>query len=98
MGQKIFYEGLDKKLKTFVTSQLFLKCNNFQGTINMFTSGLNQKNRITINIIQRDHSFSTYAIFSEKLNIYPLKRTCTYAYQGVRNGRFSENFAYLLNE
>ena len=27
----------------------------------------------------------------------PLKRTPTYAYQGVRNVSFSENFAYALN-
>ena len=33
-----------------------------------------------------------------KCNIYnPLIRTRTYAYQGVRNVSFSENFAYVLN-
>ena len=36
-----------------------------------------------------DHSFSTYAKFSENL-------TC--AYQGVRNVSFSENFTNILNE
>ena len=47
----------------------------------------------------RDHSFSTYAKFSEKTNVsYPLIRTRTCAYQGVRNVSFSENFAYVLNE
>ena len=39
-----------------------------------------------------DHSFLTYAKFSEKLTFF----TC--AYQGVRNVSFSENFACLLNE
>ena len=34
-----------------------------------------------------------------KTNIsYPQIRTRTYAYQGVRNISFSENFAYVLNE
>ena len=34
-----------------------------------------------------------------KINIsYPLIRTRTCAYQGVRNVSFSENFAYVLNE
>ena len=34
-----------------------------------------------------------------KTNIsYILIRTRTYAYQGVRNSSFSENFAYVLNE
>ena len=37
-------------------------------------------------------SFSTYAKFSEELTL----REC--AYQGVRNVRFSEKFAYVLNE
>ena len=48
----------------------------------------------------RNHSFSTYAKFSEKLTFltpwYPMLRTC--ACQGVRNVSFSENFAYVLNE
>ena len=45
------------------------------------------------------HSFNTYAEFSEKNNIsYTLIRTCTCAYQEVRNVSFSENFAYGLNE
>ena len=39
--------------------------------------------------IHMDHSFSTYAKFSENL-------TC--AYQGVRNVSFSENFTNILNE
>ena len=34
-----------------------------------------------------------------KTNIsYPLIRTRSWAYQGVRNVSFSENFAYLLND
>ena len=41
-----------------------------------------------------------HAKFSEKTNIsYPLIRTRTCAYRGVRNARFSENlerFAFLL--
>ena len=45
------------------------------------------------------HSFSTYAKFSEKTNIsYPLIRTRTCAYKGVRITSFLENFAYVLNE
>ena len=44
---------------------------------------------------EREHLFSTYAKFSEKL-IFLNPRTC--AYQGVRNVSFSENFAYVLNE
>ena len=43
------------------------------------------------------HSLSTYAKFSEKLT-YPLIRTCTCAFQEVRNISFSENFAYVINE
>ena len=35
---------------------------------------------------------------SRKTNIfYSLIHTCTFAYQGVRNISFSENFAYVLN-
>ena len=45
-----------------------------------------------------NHSFSTYAQFSEKLTFLTLIRTRTCAYQGVRNVSFSENFAYLLND
>ena len=47
--------------------------------------------------LEGDHSFSTYAKFSEKTTIsYLLIRTHTCAYQGVRNGSFSENFSYVL--
>ena len=42
--------------------------------------------------------FSTYAKISEKLTSYPLIRTRTYAYQGVRIVSFSKNVAYVLNE
>ena len=43
------------------------------------------------NVLHRDHSFSTYAKYSEKLAfLTPL--------QGARNASFSENFAYVLNE
>ena len=34
---------------------------------------------------------------SRKTNIYPVIRTCTCAYQVVRNVSFSENFAYVRN-
>ena len=47
------------------------------------------------------HSFlSTYAIFSEKLTflITWYAHVRTWAYQGVRNVSFSNNFAYVLNE
>ena len=43
-----------------------------------------------------DHSFCTFAKFSEKLTFLNLLRTC--AYQGVRNVSFSEDFADVLNE
>ena len=46
-----------------------------------------------------DHSFSTYAKFSEEHNIsYPLIRIHACAYQGERNVSFTENLAYVLNE
>ena len=46
-----------------------------------------------------DHSFSTFAKFSQRTNIsYPLLRTRTCANQGLRNVSFSENFANVLNE
>ena len=45
-------------------------------------------------LIFRDHPSSTYAKFTEKTNIfYPLIRTRTSAYQGVRKVSLSENFA-----
>ena len=50
-------------------------------------------------IVSRDHSFSTYAKFCEKLAFFdPLIRTRTCPYQGVRNVSSSENFAYVLNK
>ena len=62
----------------------------------MCLDGLNFALRV---LLLRDHSFSTYAKFSEKTNIsHPLIRTRTCAYQGERNVSFSENFAYVLNE
>ena len=48
--------------------------------------------------INRDHSFTTYAKFSEKLTFLTPIRTRTCAYQGVRNVGFSENFTYVLND
>ena len=46
-----------------------------------------------------NHSVSTYAKFSEKLNIsYHLIHRPTCVYHGVRNVSFSENLAYVLNE
>ena len=45
----------------------------------------------------RDHSFTTFAKFSEKLTF----RTIWYAhgvYQGLRNVTFSDNFANVINE
>ena len=45
-----------------------------------------------------DHSFCMYAKFSEKLTFLTPIRILTYAYQGVRNLSFSENFANVLNE
>ena len=47
----------------------------------------------TIISILRDHSISTYAKFPENLTFLT-----PYAYQGVRNVRFSKNFAYVLSE
>ena len=42
--------------------------------------------------LDRGHSFSRYAKFSENLAFL------TPTYQGVKNGSFSEHFAYVLNE
>ena len=50
------------------------------------------------NVLLRDHSFSTYAKFSEKLIFLTPIHTRTCAYQGIRNVSLSENFAYVLNE
>lgn len=48
--------------------------------------------------IAGDDSFGIYANFSKKTTIsYPLARTCACAYQGLRNGSFPENFAFLLD-
>ena len=47
----------------------------------------------TIISVLRDHSISTYAKFPENLTFLT-----PYAYQGVRNVRFSKNFAYVLSE
>ena len=44
------------------------------------------------------HLFSTYAKFLRKLTFYPLIRTSTSAYQGVRNVSFSESFVHVLND
>ena len=50
-----------------------------------------------ISIEKRGHRFSMYAKLSEKLISYPLIRTRTCAYQGVRNVSFSESLGYVLN-
>ena len=43
------------------------------------------------------HSFKTYARFFKKLAfLTPLIRTRTWVYQGARNVRFLENFAFVL--
>lgn len=48
--------------------------------------------------IAGDDSFGIYAHFSKKTTIsYRLVRTCACAYQGLRNGTFPENFAFLLD-
>ena len=39
-----------------------------------------------------------HKIFRKSNISYPLVRTRTSAYQGVRNVTFSENFAYVLNK
>ena len=44
-------------------------------------------------LYERDHSFSNYSQFSEKLTfLTPLIRTRTFAYQGFRNVSFSEKY------
>ena len=48
-----------------------------------------------------NHSFSTNAKFSEKKKrstSYPLIRTYSCTYHGIRNVSFSEYFAYVINE
>ena len=47
--------------------------------------------------VTKDHSFSTYAKFSENIS-YPMVRTRTCVYHGVRNISFLENCAYLINQ
>ena len=55
--------------------------------------------RQLLEIIHRDHPFSTYVKIFGKTNIsYPLTHALTRTYQGVRNISFSKNFAYALNE
>ena len=50
-------------------------------------------------VLNKDHLFSMFAKFSEKLTfLYPLIHTRTCAYQGVRNVSFSENFANVIDE
>ena len=50
-----------------------------------------------LTVLVKDHSFSTFSKFSEKLTfLTPL--THTYMYQGVRNVSLSENFENVLNE
>ena len=46
----------------------------------------------------RDHPFSTYAKFSEKLTfVTPRYAHVRVRIMGVRNVSFSENFAYVVN-
>ena len=44
----------------------------------------------------RDHSFSTFAKFSEKLSFYPLGLTRNRAHQGVRNVSFSNIWDFII--
>ena len=69
--------------------------NMFKLTWNYLPLCVNTRSKLTI----RDHSFSTYAEFSEKLTfLTPLIRTRILCVSGVRNVGFSKNFAYVLNE
>ena len=78
-----------------IFKNIFLQ--NTSGRLLLIVVFGSSKYAFAINI--RDYSFSRYAIFSEKINIFcPQIRTPTCAYQGVRNVSFSDNFAYLLNE
>lgn len=46
----------------------------------------------------RHYTFSTYAQYSEKLSFLPRDMHTPWAYQWVRNVRFSSNFAHVLIE
>ena len=63
----------------------------------LFPKLLGEADSNTTKLLVTDHSFRTFAKFSEKLKFFTWHaRLC--AYQGVRNACFSENFAYLLKE
>ena len=61
-----------------------------------FTEPFAKKLRAT-RVDQGDNSFNTFAKISENSISCPLIRTPTYAYQGVRNLSFLENFEHIRN-
>ena len=54
-----------------------------------------KQNFVTALKMTLDHSFSTYANFSQKL--HPLPPNAQYAYLGASKTSFSGNFVYALN-
>ena len=64
----------------------------------LFPKLLGEADSNTTKLLVTDHSFRTFAKFSEKLKFFTPWHARLSAYQGVRNACFSENFAYLLKE
>ena len=98
-----------KSLFERTRSKLGCKCLKWQKlSMNLIqiltcTYSLKKVQEVKFLIFLRDHPFSTYAKFPEKLIFLPLIRThaCTcqeyVCVSGGKNVSFSENFAYLLN-
>ena len=49
-------------------------------------------------LVTKDHSFSTYTKFLEKLTFFTPWYSMYVSFSGGKNVTFSENVAYLLNE
>ena len=72
-------------MDTYIFAQVVIYTNN--------KIGAKRKKAISLGII---HLVRTQNIRKTNMS-YPLKRTRTYAYQGIKNVNFSEYFAYELN-
>ena len=91
-----------RRSSVFVNSKVYCLLLELNAIWHLFTTECSETLRIATSKkmfwLLRDHPFSTYAKFSEKLTfLTPLIRTRMCAYQGVRNVSFSENFVYVLN-
>ena len=90
-----------RRSSVFVNSKVYCLLLELNAIWHLFTTECSETLRIATSKkmfwLLRDHPFSTYAKFSEKLTfLTPLIRTRMCAYQDV-NVSFSENFAYVLN-